>query len=465
MLADDLRTTCLFDGLSDAQREELAAAGEAVAFAHGDIMWREGEPADYFWVLLDGRVETFRHVGREELTVGVMERAGVWAGGFRAWDDAARYFTSGRGVQNGRMFRVLSPTLAALVRSWFPFGMHVIQGIFGTVRGIEARTRERESLIALGTLSAGLAHEINNPAAAATRGVAALREAAAQMRTALVGLAERELTAEQFRALERLREPVVAANPVRDPLVVADHEETLGAWFDSHDVADGWLLASPLATAGADTQWCDRVSETVGARALAPAFSWIAGTITAETLLSELEEATGRISDLVAAVKSYSQMDRSSTQVVDLTEGIDSTLVMLAHKLRYGVEVVRAYAPELPHVEAHGAELNQVWTNVIDNAIDAMDGKGTLTIATRADGDSVVVEIADTGSGLSPDVQARAFDPFFTTKDVGKGTGLGLDIARRIVVERHGGEIKLASGSTGAIVTVRLLRRLPAAGS
>jgi signal transduction histidine kinase len=216
------------------------------------------------------------------------------------------------------------------------------------------------------------------------------------------------------------------------------------------------MIAEPLAAAGVDVAWCERAAIVLGAAALEPGLEWVAGTLSMATLLSEAKESTRRVSDLVAAVKSYSQMDRASIQRIDVTEGLESTLTMLSHKLRDGVEIVRSYDPDVPHIQAYPGELNQVWTNLIDNAVDAMDGAGILRISTRADGDDVVVEVGDTGPGMPPHVAARAFDPFFTTKGVGEGAGLGLDVARRIVVERHGGGIGIDIRPGETVLWVRI---------
>ena len=211
-----------------------------------------------------------------------------------------------------------------------------------------------------------------------------------------------------------------------------------------------------LALAGIEIEWCERAATILDANTLGHGLDWVAGTLATAALLSEVKESTGRVSALVAAVKSYSQLDRASLQIVDVTDGIESTLVMLGHKLRDGVTVVRDYASDVPTIEANPGELNQVWTNLIDNAIDAMDGPGTLRLSTRVSGDHVVVDIADTGPGMPREVQARAFEPFFTTKDVGKGTGLGLDISRRIVVDRHHGQITIDSQPGETVMHVSL---------
>jgi len=210
-----------------------------------------------------------------------------------------------------------------------------------------------------------------------------------------------------------------------------------------------------------DPVWCERAAAALPGPALQPGMEWVASTLSATALLSEIKESTRRISELVAAVKTYSQMDRASLQFVDVTEGLDSTLVMLGQRLHDQVTVMRDYGPDVPQIEAHPAELSQVWTNLVDNAMDAMDGPGTLTLTTRAEEGFVVVEVSDTGHGMSPHVAERAFEPFFTTKDVGQGTGLGLDVAQRIVVERHGGTISIDSRPGETVLRVRLPVRRP----
>ena len=266
------------------------------------------------------------------------------------------------------------------------------------------------------------------------------------------------MSSEQFLALDELRRRIDPSSASVDPLAVADREEALVGWLDAHDVPRSWELAPPLALAGVDVPWCERVAQLLDSDSLGTGLEWAASTLSTTTLLSEIKEATGRVSNLVTTVKSYSQLDRASLQDIDVTEGIDGTLVVLGEKLHDGITVVRDYADDLPRIEAIPGELNQVWTNLIDNAIDAMEGKGTLRLSTRPDGDHVIVEVADTGSGMPPEVQARAFEPFFTTKDVGEGTGLGLDISRRIVVDRHHGEILIASQPGQTVLTVRLPR-------
>jgi len=456
MLIDDLRGVFLFEGLSDEQLGDLIAAGDEVRFGSGDVLFREGEAADFWWVLLAGRVELLRRTRWEETVAGVMDRPGVWAGGFQAWSDQAGYLATARGASSGVMLRVPAKALGELARAWFPFGVHLIEGFFRTVRTMEALSRQQESLAALGTLAAGLTHEINNPASAAVRATAALQDTCDVLLSSLVRLARQSLSAEQFIAIDTLRRELGTGTASVSPLEVADREEALADWLTGHGVTAAWEIAPALAAAGADVAWCERAGQILTGGTLEPGLEWVASALSMAVLLSEAKEATERVSGLVAAMKSYAQLDRASLQFTDVTDGIDSTLVMLRSKLGDSVTVIRDYGTGVPRIEADPAELNQVWTNIIDNAIDAMDGNGTLRISTRADPGHVVIEIADTGPGMPAEVQARAFEAFYTTKDVGKGTGLGLDIARRIIVERHHGQITIDSRPGRTILRVHL---------
>ena len=443
MRVEDLRPLPIFEGLTDGQMAELLEAGTEVPVEPGVELFREGEPADFWWVLVEGAIDLFRHVGREDTVVARMDVPGRWAGGFRAWDEHGVYLATGRGAAGGRVLRVPAPVLRARSDAWFPFGGHLIQGLYHTARSIESTARQRESLVTLGTLAAGLAHEINNPASAAVRAVDALDVACTALIGAVGRLARDELPAERFAALEALRLEATPPGPDLGPLDRADREQALASWLARHGIGRPWDLAPALAAAGVDLAWCDRAAAVLDGPALEPGLEWTASACSVAALLGEMKASTRRISELVAAVRSYSQMDRASMQAIDVTEGLESTLVMLGHKLRDGVTVVREYGAGVPRIEAYPGELNQVWTNLIDNAVDAMEGAGTLRLAARAEGTSVVVEVGDTGPGMAPEVAARAFDAFYTTKDVGKGIGLGLDIARRIVVERHGGAIAI----------------------
>jgi signal transduction histidine kinase len=458
---DEVRSLNIFDGLTDDQLAELVDLGAEIAIVPGVDLFREGEPAEFWWLLVAGAIDLLRRVGREETVVASMNVPGRWAGGFRAWDEHGTYLATGRGVTSGRVLRVPSVALRDLSNAWFPFSGHLIEGLYRTARSIESTARQRESLVALGTLAAGLAHEINNPASAATRSVDALESASQSLLSSIGLLARVDVAAQQFAALDALRVEVEHGVGDPDPLLRADHEEALSAWLGDHGIAREWSIAPPLAAAGVDLDWLSRVEDVLGGPALEAGLQWVASTLTLTVQLSDLKQSTRRISELVAAVKSYSVMDRASKQTINLADGLDATLQILGHKLDPRIRVVREYGADVPPIEAYAAELNQVWTNLIDNAIDAMEGGGTLRLTTRADGNRVIVEIIDSGRGMPPDVARRAFEAFFTTKDVGKGTGLGLDIARRIVEERHGGSISIDTRPGDTRLRVRLPLRPP----
>jgi signal transduction histidine kinase len=476
----ELRAVALFDGLDDDQLGQLAAAGEQVPFGAGDELFGQARPADHWWVLLAGSISLVRRVGHEETPMAVMDSPGQWAGGFRAWDPTGVYLATGRATTPGCVLRVPAPALRALADAWFPFGMHFIHGLVGTVRRIESMARQREALVALGTLAAGFAHEINNPAAAATRAAGALQDAAAALSASFGRLAQAELPADRLAALDALRREIAPAAD-ESPLAVADREDALSDWLARHGVERDWAIAPALAAAGVDVDWCDRAAlllgpgaggvagpgivagaeagSGVGGGVVGAGLEWVASSLTLSALLAEVRESTGRVSDLVGVMRSYSQVDRASLQWIDVAEGLESTLVMLAGRLRDGVHVVRDYGGDVPRIEAYAGELNQVWTHLIGNAVDAMGGAGTLRVSIRPAGDGVRVEIADTGPGMTDEVRAHAFEPFFTTKGVGEGSGLGLDVSRRVVVERHGGDITIDSRPGGTTLHVLLPAR------
>jgi signal transduction histidine kinase len=318
---------------------------------------------------------------------------------------------------------------------------------------------QRERLLALGSLSAGLTHELNNPAAAAVRATSSLRGRLNAMRHELATIASGSYDPSTLKSLVRLEDFAVENlpnAPKLTPLEASDLEDRLGEWLISHRIADGWELAPVFVQAGLDERFLNEVAAVVGGADLEGAVRWLNCAVDTALLIDEIQDSTTRISTLISAAKQYSQMDRAPYQFVDVHELLDSTLLMLKPKIGPEITVIKEYDRSLPSIHAYAAELNQVWTNLIDNAIGAMSGPGQLTIRTSREGDWLSVEIGDTGPGVPEAIRSRIFEPFFTTKPFGEGTGLGLDISWRIIVNRHHGDLRFESRPGDTRFQVRL---------
>jgi signal transduction histidine kinase len=449
---DELRTLFLFEKLTDDQLEWLCERGHVELIPPGPV-FTEGDPATCFYVLLEGTLVMLRRVGSDDIETGRTSKRGVYAGAWQAYMGdrvQQRYQGSMRVTEPSRFFVLDANVFAQMMNDWFPMAVHLLEGAFYGARNTQQMIGQRERLLALGSLSAGLTHELNNPAAAAVRATASLRERVAGMRHKLGmisgGKWDRTTLAVLIRLQEEAADRVPKARAISlSPLEASDREDAITDWLDSHDVRDGWDMASTFVSAGLDVAWLEHVASTVDATVLEGALRWLNYTVETELLMNEIEDSTTRISTLVGAAKQYSQLDRAPYQVVDVHELLDSTLLMLSGKFPEGIRVVKEYSPGLPRIPAYAAELNQVWTNLIDNAVSAMGRSGVLTVRTGLDHGRVFVEFGDTGPGVPPEIRGRIFEPFFTTKPVGEGTGLGLDISWRIVVNKHHGDIKLES--------------------
>ncbi|WP_238019958.1 ATP-binding protein [Dactylosporangium sp. AC04546] len=459
---EDLRKLFLFEALDDDQLTWLIERGWAVPYAAGSSVYTEGEPATCFVVVLSGTVSLSRNIRGDDVEISRTEQVGVYGGATQAYlgDRVPQlYNNTMHAITDVEVYELPATEFGGAMRLWFPMAMHLLEGLFIGMRNNQNAVAERERLLALGALSAGLTHELNNPAAAAVRATAVLRDKVAGMRHKLAMIADGRLDGERLHGLVELQETAVkkAANaPKRSALDASDAEDQVGDWLDEHDVTGAWDLAPTLVAGGVDVPWLQDVADCVPGMDLEPAVRWLSYTIETELLMGEIEDAVARISGLVGAAKQYSQLDRGPFQVVDVHELLDATLIMLNAKIPQGIRVVTDYDRDLPPIPAYGAELNQVWTNLIDNAVSAMHGSGTLTITTSREAECLAVEIADTGGGIPPEVRPRIFEPFFTTKPVGEGTGLGLDISYRIVVKKHHGDIRVSSEPGNTRFTVLL---------
>jgi signal transduction histidine kinase len=442
----ELRAVDLFDDLDDAQLAEWVSLARPWSVAPRGVIVEQGQEPAGLMLLLDGEAQALMlNQGRTD-RVG-RQRAPTWIAAIAVLTGSPlgvrmqAETTCRLAVIPAEDFRRLAFAQPAIQR-------RVMQQVAPVISRVTAIGQSRERLASLGTMAAGLAHELNNPAAAARRAATQLTESLEVISSTMARFVEAGIERAEAAQLVELQQQAIAnaaSASALDTLDASDAEEELLAQLETLGVDEPWQLAEPLAAAGIDRRWLDRVSELAGP-ATGAALRWVSATLTAGRLAAELEQSTDRMSGLVAAVKSYAYLGRGELVEVDLHEGLETTLTVLGHKLKHTqIRVVRDYDRELPRLTGHGSELNQVWTNLLDNAIDALGEEGTITITTRSDGDSAVVEITDDGPGMPDEVAQRIFDPFFTTKEVGRGTGLGLATARSIVADRHDGTLELAT--------------------
>jgi signal transduction histidine kinase len=447
MNLDTLRRSSFFAGLSDDDLGWLIGQAEPVTLQPGDLLMEQGTVGDCAYIILEGELEVRKRTGDHEITLAVRE-AGEVVGEMSLLDRTPRIATV-RAVRESRLLRISRATFDNLLATNPAAVMSVLRTVTARLRQNEALLHQREKMAALGTFSAGIAHELNNPAAAAQRNAAQLHDALVRWQAMTLDLGAFSLQPKQVEVLNALHEVTLlhVTSPVSlDPLTRNEQECDLQVWLEDQKVPEAWEIAPSLITFGWGVEALEKLAEVFTGPQIAVVTQWLGAGCTVYSLLNGVRLSAERVSQIVKAVKTYSYLDQAPIQEIDLHEGLENTLIILNHRLKPGVRVIRQYTADLPRLEAYASELNQVWTNLIDNAIDAMDGRGELTLRTYpAQEDCVVVEICDTGAGIPKEIEPRIFEPFFTTKPPGSGTGLGLNIVYSIIVLKHNGKIQVHS--------------------
>lgn len=444
-----LRGHPLFEGLPQGDLERLLEMTSPIQLDTGEVLMKEGTPGGSLYLLLDGEFVVTKRSGQQDVQIALRGPGEVF-GEISILDQAPRSATL-TATRPSSLLELNQQAFQGVIRGSPQAALALLETITSRLRNTEAMLRQHEKMAALGTLAAGLAHELNNPAAAIGRGASQFRESLGKWLEASAEVGAMPLTgAEQgaIRAFEqRMLDPGQAKDV--DPITRSDLEDELTTWLEARGLDDGWEYAPWLVSSGWSQSELESISGGVPPEHLERILRWFAIGVSLFSLAAEIQEGAGRISNLVGSFKTYAYLDQAPAQLVDIHKGLDDTLTILRQKIGAGVHITRAYDADLPRIEAYGSELNQVWTNLIDNALDAVGESGTLELRTTQDGPKVIVSVCDSGPGIPDEIRERVFEPFFTTKPPGVGTGLGLHIAYNIVCQRHGGSIKIEGGEGG----------------
>ncbi len=442
---DFLRRVPLFASLPDHDLDRLCEMVTVEYLEPGEELFAEGSPGDKAYIIEEGEIEILKTSGGRSVLLAVRKSGEVI--GEMSLLEAAPRFASGRAKSKSKLLAISHSQLDELLNTSPSAARSLLFTITSRYKTTELMLRQSEKMAQLGTLTAGIAHELNNPAAAAQRGTSQLNEVINQLQVSLFALSKLSLppgTWDELGQLNSLTRERATNHIDIDALERSDREYEIEEWLNAHGIAEAWEYAPTLVDLGLSEEELSKFSNDFSSDQFGKVIAWMGASFNTYSLLEEINQGSARISEIVKSLKSYVYLDQAPIQSVDVHEGLNNTLVMLRHKLKEGIVVKRDYAENLPKIQVYGSELNQVWTNIIDNAIDAMNGKGEIDIRTRQDNDWIIVELEDNGPGIPQDIQEKIFSPFFTTKAVGKGTGLGLNISYKII-EKHGGEIKVYS--------------------
>lgn len=453
---EELRRVPALEGLSDEVFEWFIEHSEEVRLAANEIFRREGAPSDCLFIVVEGEINARIEESEWDGRVYIVRKGSI--SGMLPFSRMTRYLATARAIVPTRILTLDTKYFPEMMQQFPDLVQRLVEVLSDRIRDVTQMDERRDKLMALGQLSAGLAHELNNPAAAARRAAQQLGESLQTLNRLCLTLSHQTLSAKQTAFLTKFQKDAaqcLTAAPALNPLEESECEEEIGNWLEEHKVADGWMLAPTFVRAGLHHEELEALSACLSDEALNDALHWLEAAWSSQELVKEIEHSMTRISELVKAIKEYTYMDRAPLQEVDVHQGLENTLVILGHKLKRGVNVIREYDANLPRINAYGGALNQIWTNLIDNAIGAMKGQGNLWVRTSHKHNHILVEIGDDGPGIPPEIQGRIFEPFFTTKPQGEGTGLGLDTVYRIV-RKHHGEIRFQSKPGDTCFQVRL---------